>query len=306
MKFVNPQNDIAFRKIFGDEQHKDVLISFLNAVLGLEGAHAIADIDLLSPCEAPKIDLLKQTILDVKARDTTGKQFIVEMQMSDRPALRKRFQYYLAKTYTNQIEVGEDYPKLNQVIFIGILNFSEFEGEAWLTRHLLLNTETGSQDLKDLEFNFIELPKFAKTEAQLESLLDKWLWFLKHAPDLDVIPLHAQNLPALAHAYETANRHGWSKDDFEIYESIAMRRRGERDQLALMLAQGLAEGLEKGREEGREEGLEQGVEKGRMEERRSIVRNLLDMLDDATIATTSGLSVEQVEQLRARHPRLPE
>lgn len=286
MKFVNPQNDIAFRKIFGDVHRKDVLISFLNAVLGLDGAHAIADIELLSPFEAPKVELLKQTILDVKARDTTGKQFIVEMQVSGYPALRKRFQYYAAKTYANQIEVGEDYPRLNQVIFIGILNFTEFEGDTWLTRHLLLNTGTGQQDLKDLEFNFIELPKFTKTEEQLESLLDKWLWFLKRAPDLDVIPPHAQTVPALTHAYETADRHGWSKDDFEIYESIAMRRRGEQDQLALMLAQGKAEGRAEGRAEGeRQKAL-------------AIAGALLSSMDDAQIAQVTGLPMQDISTLR--------
>ncbi|MDP2816373.1 MAG: Rpn family recombination-promoting nuclease/putative transposase, partial [Rectinemataceae bacterium] len=158
MRFVNPQNDIAFKKIFGNEHTKDVLIAFLNAVLDLDGLRAITSVTLLSPYEAPKIAELKQTIVDVKATDGCGKQFIVEMQVSGQPFIKKRFQYYTAKTYVNQIADGEDYPKLNQVIFIGILNFDEFDGKAWLTRHLLLNSDTGKQELKDLEFNFIELP----------------------------------------------------------------------------------------------------------------------------------------------------
>jgi predicted transposase/invertase (TIGR01784 family) len=246
MRFVNPQNDIAFKKIFGNEHCKDVLIAFLNAVLGLDGARAIATVDLLSPFEAPKVAELKQTILDVKARDGQGKQFIVEMQVSGYPALRKRFQYYAAKTYTNQISAGEDYPKLNQVIFIGILNFNEFDGTACLTRHLLLNTETGQQELKDLEFNFIELPKFTKTEAELETAIDKWVWFIKHAPDLEVIPHHAQSEPALLHAYETADRHGWTVDEWELYESCAMRRRGEHDLLEQTRLEGVREGMQQG------------------------------------------------------------
>jgi len=290
MRFANPQNDIAFKKIFGDEHRKDVLISFLNAVLGLEDVRAIEHIDLLSPYELPKIALLKQTILDVRARDGKGKTFIVEMQVDSRPSLRKRFQYYTAKTYVNQIEVGEDYPKLNQVIFIGILSFAEFEGKNWLTRHLLLNTDTGQQDLNDLEFNFIELSKFDKTEEDLKTILDKWVWFIKHAPDLEVIPLHAQVEPALTHAYETANRHGWTKEELEIYESIAMRLRGDMDQREQDKQKGLIEGEAKGRAEGRKE--------GRIEGRVAIARNLLDVLDDATIAATSGLTVEEIRQLR--------
>jgi len=282
MKFVNPQNDIAFKKIFGDEHRKDVLISFLNAVLRLEGVRVIEDVELLSPLEAPKTQDLKQTILDVKACDRTGKHFIVEMQVSGYPALKKRFQYYAAKTYVNQIAQGEDYPKLNQVIFIGILNFTEFEGDAWLTRHLMLNTETSRHELTDIEFNFIELPKFTKTEEELLSPLDKWLWFIKHARDLEVVPTHAQTVPALVHAYETANRHGWTLDDWEIYESCAMRRRGEQDLLELTRSEGRAEGRAEGEHE----------------TRLSIARNLLDVLDDATIATKSGLSVDEVVRLR--------
>lgn len=254
MRFVNPQNDIAFKKIFGNEHCKDVLIGFLNAVLGLEGQRAIETVTLLTPFEAPKVEVLKQTILDVKAHDKQGKHFIVEMQVSGYPALRKRFQYYAAKTYTNQIAAGEDYPKLNQVIFIGILNFKEFDGPAWLTRHLLLNTETGKQELKDLEFNFIELPKFSKTEAELKTAIDKWVWFIKYAPDLEVIPDHAQSDPALRHAYEAADRHGWTLDEWELYESCAMRRRGEQDLLEQTLQQGVQQGLQQGRQEGRQQG----------------------------------------------------
>ncbi|MDP2751556.1 MAG: Rpn family recombination-promoting nuclease/putative transposase [Rhodocyclaceae bacterium] len=243
---MSPTTNRIKPKIFGNEHCKDVLIGFLNAVLGLEGVRAIETVDLLSPYEAPKVEELKQTILDVKAKDGQGKHFIVEMQVSGYPALRKRFQYYAAKTYTNQIAVGEEYPRLNQVIFIGILNFSEFDGTAWLTRHLLLNTETGEQDLKDLEFNFIELPKFSKTESELETAIDKWVWFIKHAPDLDVIPSHAQSEPALRHAYETADRHGWTVNEWNLYESCAMRRRGEHD----LLEQTRQEGRREGRQEG--------------------------------------------------------
>lgn len=283
MRFVNPQNDIAFKKIFGNEHCKDVLIAFLNAVLGLEGRRAIETVDLLSPYQAPKVEELKQTILDVKARDGQGKQFIVEMQVSGYPALKKRFQYYAAKTYVNQIPVGEDYPKLNQVIFIGILNFSQFDGPACITRHLLLNTETGKQELEDLEFNFIELPKFTKTEAELETAIDKWVWFIKYAPDLAMIPGHAQSDPALCHAYETADRHGWTVDEWELYESCAMRRRGEQDLLELT----------------RQQGLQQGVQQGMQQGENNLLRRLLTRrfgtLPEAIIARLTEAGTDQLE-----------
>ena len=171
MKFVNPRNDVAFKKIFGNEEHKEILISFLNAVLDLTGEKEIQDIELLNPYQAPRIEALKYTLLDVRAKDKRGVTFIVEMQVAHVEGLRKRFTYYTSKAYASQIERGQEYPKLNQVIFIGILNFNEFETPHYLTRIQLLNTATYQQELKDLEFNFIELPKFTIAEAALDTTL---------------------------------------------------------------------------------------------------------------------------------------
>ena len=175
MRFVDPKNDLAFKKIFGDENRKEILISFLNAVLDLKGTHEIASIEILNPFQSPKIEMLKYTVLDIRAIDKRGITFIVEMQVEEVEGYRKRFQYYAAKAYSGQIERGEEYPKLNQVIFIGILNFIAFESKNYQSRHLILNLETKDQDLSDIEFNFIELPKFKKTETELTTLLDKWI-----------------------------------------------------------------------------------------------------------------------------------
>ena len=79
MRFVNPKNDVAFKKIFGDENHKEILISFLNAVLNLQDLHEIADLTILNPYQAPKLAALKYTLLDVRAIDKRGVTFIVEM-----------------------------------------------------------------------------------------------------------------------------------------------------------------------------------------------------------------------------------
>jgi predicted transposase/invertase (TIGR01784 family) len=238
MRFVNPKNDVAFKKIFGDEQKKEILISFLNAVLDLTGEREIQDVEILNPYQAPKIALLKNTLLDVRARDRRGVTFIVEMQIERLAGLRKRFTYYVAKTYAGQIERGEDYPHLNQVIFIGVLDFVEFKSEAYLTRHLILNQTTHEQELEDLEFNFIELPKFTKTEAELQTILEKWIYFIKHAEDLEVAPANAQELPLRA-AYEAANRFGWSRDEMELYEARGMRLQDERGAIELALQEGL-------------------------------------------------------------------
>ena len=175
MQFVDVKTDIAFKKIFGSDQHKEILIGFLNAVLELEDDRRINTVILKNPWQPPDIPILKETILDIRAVDNRGVSFIVEMQIKDTKHFGKRALYYTAKAYTGQIKKGENYPKLNQVIFIGILDFNSFEGDNYLTRHLILNRETMNQDLSDLEFNFIELRKFNKIEEELSSIIEKWI-----------------------------------------------------------------------------------------------------------------------------------
>ena len=227
MKFVNPRNDVAFKKIFGNEDHQEILISFLNAVLDLSGDKEIQEIELLNPYQAPRLEALKYTLLYVRAKDKRGVTFIVEMQVAHVEGLRKRFTYYTSKAYASQIERGQDYPKLHQVIFIGILNFTEFETPHYVTRIQLLNTATYQQELKDLEFNFVELSKFTKKAEELATTLEKWLFFLKHADELEVIPDSADSV-ALRAAYQIADQFGWSKEELEVYDYWGIKEQDER------------------------------------------------------------------------------
>jgi predicted transposase/invertase (TIGR01784 family) len=258
MKFVSPRNDLAFKKIFGNENRKNILISFLNAVLNLQGDRTIEDLEILNPYQAPRIQELKYSLLDVQARDKRGVTFIVEMQVEYVAGYEKRFLYYSSKAYVSQIERAVDYPRLNQVIFIGILDFKAFTGENYLTRHLILNTSTGRQEIKDLEFNFIELPKFTKTEAELETLLDKWIFFLKHAEDLEVIPENVDDT-ALRDAYEVANKFGWTKQEMELYDYWDIQAQDARGAVEAARTQGLEEGMQKGMQKGQLLTLRQNI-----------------------------------------------
>ena len=158
MKFVNPKNDVAFKKIFGSQDKTNILISFLNAVLGLSGDKEIQTVELLNPYQTPKLASLKSTILDIKATDKREITYIIEMQIAHVIGIKKRFTYYTAKAYASQIERGEEYPKLNQVIFIGILDFTLFEHNShYLSRHQILDRKTQRQEFKDIELTFIDL-----------------------------------------------------------------------------------------------------------------------------------------------------
>jgi predicted transposase/invertase (TIGR01784 family) len=128
MKFVDVKNDVAFRKIFGNENKTEILISFLNAVLKLKGNQRIQAIVIANPFQLPILPNLKTSIIDVKARDYQGNTFIVEMQVADILGMDKRLLYYTSKEYSQQIVSGEKYTELNPVIFIGIFDFKFTEG----------------------------------------------------------------------------------------------------------------------------------------------------------------------------------
>lgn len=271
MRFVDPKTDIAFKKVFGNQAHKSILIEFLNEILELE--YPIADVEISNTYQPPKLDGLKETSLDVKAKDTQQREFMVEMQVEKEAWFCKRAMYYSSKSYSQQLGVGEKYHLLKPVIFLGILDFCTFEHESPFSRHLLLNTKTGQHDLTDLEFNFIELPKFTKSEAELETTADKWIFFIRQAMNLDHIPANADT-PALRLAYEIAARHQWTREEIEVYEAQEIKLEINRNVV--------------------ETARIEGELKGKIE----VARNLLAIMEDKEIALVAGLDSAIIEQLR--------
>jgi predicted transposase/invertase (TIGR01784 family) len=286
IQFVDPKSDIAFKKIFGNEQKTEILISFLNAVLRLSGEREIAEIEILNPYQAPRLENLKYTLLDIRARDKRGITFIVEMQVERVAAYKKRFVYYTSQAYVSQIERATDYPRLNQVIFIGILDFHAFSGTSYLTRHVIMDDQACTQEIEDLEFHFIELPKFTKSEAELETMLEKWVYFIKHAPDLSVVPASADT-PPLRAAYEVANRFGWSREEMELYDYWSMKEQDERG--AIQIAA----------EEAEHRGIQQGIQQGVQQERITIAHALLQQgTDPSVVASVTGLTPAEVAAIQ--------
>ena len=283
MIFADPKSDIAFKKVFGNENKKEILICFLNAILDLQGDRTIVDLTILNPYQAPKISLLKETNLDVRAKTRAGVTFIVEMQVEKQDYFAKRALYYAAKAYVSQIQKAESYPKLNQVIFIGILDFTLFETREYLSKHLILDAKTSKQEIKDLELNFIELPKFQKQENQLGTVVEKWTYFFKHAGDLTVIPESLSAPHEIVEAFEILQQHNWTQDELDIYDYWQMKEAGHRD--ALETAK--RDGHQEGRQEGRQEGLKETAK-----------RMLQDNIPIEDIVKWTGLSREDLEKLQ--------
>jgi predicted transposase/invertase (TIGR01784 family) len=214
MTFVNPKNEVAFQKIFGSEENTPILISLLNAVLDLRDDQAIQTLQVLNPYQTPPIDAVHTASFDIQAMDQRGTIVSITMLAESIPAVLQRLFFTTATVYAS----NQNIMSLHSVIGIGILDFHVFDGAAALTQHRFRNAQTGNQDVYGMEFHVLELPKFTKTEAELTTLLDKWVFFLKYASTLDSIPASADDA-ALHAAYTAATRSQWSQDDLEMYEA---------------------------------------------------------------------------------------
>ena len=288
MKFADPKNDLAFKKIFGDKNKKEILISFLNSILDFKDDKIIVDIDIVNPYQVPKIEELKETILDIKATNRANENFIVEIQKKDLGDFHKRTLYYTSKAYVEQLNKGNDYSKLKKVYFIGILNFDMFDSKEYVSRHLILNKETLKQDLDDFEFSFIELKKFNKNIKELETILDKWIFFLKNASSLEMIPKEFENIKELKEAFLIATQYKWNKKELEIYDYMKLK---EFDEINARKTAVL-----KAEKRGEERGEKKGEKKAKIE----IAKNSLSQgIDIETIALITGLSKEEIEELKA-------
>lgn len=284
MRFINPKTDYAFKKIFGSEQSHDILISFLNAML-YEGSDTIIEIEILNPYLAPRIRGIKDTYLDVKATISDGAQqnstVIIEMQVLNIEGFEKRILYNAAKTYSTQLGVGEDYIDLQPVIALTITDFDMFPELDQLLSRFILKEKTYLTDypIYDIELVFIELPKFQKQLGELKTLADKWLYFLKTARKLEIVPPVMDAVPAIKKAFAIANQANLTPEEIDDLEHQEIFIQDQRNAI--------------------KKALNQGIEQGKLEERLAIAQQLLDVLDYTSISRTTGLSVEQIAKLRS-------
>ncbi|HJD55395.1 MAG TPA: Rpn family recombination-promoting nuclease/putative transposase [Rickettsia endosymbiont of Pyrocoelia pectoralis] len=197
MSKVNPRVDLAFKKIFGVEGNEDLLISLVNSIV--DEKDQIIEATLLNPYNAKNFKTDKLSILDIKAKSESGKRYNIEIQVADEADYDKRALYYWSKMYTQQLQAGDDYSKLNKTIGIHILNFTSItKTDKYHHAFDLTDKYTGIKYFDDIELHTIELNKFAKNAKEelsdvvkkVKNALDVWLAFLTRH-DL----LNKDNLP---------------------------------------------------------------------------------------------------------------
>ena len=275
MIFINPKTDFAFKKIFGSEKSHGVLISFLNGIL-YGGRSIIEDLTILNPYQAPRIRGVKDTYLDVKAKLHSGETVIIEMQVLNVEGFEKRILYNATKSYAMQLDKGEKYSELNPVIALTITDFEMFSDiDRPISRFVLKENDLLIDYLScDLQLVFLELPKFKRSLEELESLTDKWIYFMQHAPDLDLVPERMGSVLAIQQAFEFANRAMLTRDELDELEHQAFFIQDQ--QGAIVKA------------------MNQGIEVGAKQTKLDVARRLLSVMDDATIA----LTIVEIQELR--------
>jgi len=286
MRFVDVTNDVAFRRIFGNENKTKILISFLNAMLKFEGNHRIAEVQIINPYQLLRIAGEKASIIDVRAKDMRGRQFVIEMQVAEVNGFAKRVQYYACRDYSMQINSGDNYSKLQPTFFIGILDFNFFKSKNYLSNHIILDEITHEHKLDDIKFTFIELKKFNLKANQLKTLIEKWIFFIKNAENLAVIPTDIED-EGLLEAYKDADRYSWDKEELIAYDNVFIAQRDAIGRIELAEKRAMAKGLEK------------GMEKGKIEEKYEVAKRCLNNgMSIELTAQISGLSVKEVAAIQ--------
>lgn len=284
MRFLDVKTDYAFKKVFGSENSKHILISFLNALIDFPEDAKIVDLTIVDPYQIPLVKGMKDTYIDVKVQLSNKKRVIVEMQVLNYEGLEKRILYNAAKAYSSQLKKSEEFKTLEPIIALTITEFVMFkEIDNLITYFKLIEKDMLLLYSDDIELIFIELPKFTKNENTLNTITDKWIFFIKNAGKLEYIPESLKSEEPIREAFEIANTAGMSEQELE--EQWKRKEFIQIQKGAIEFAE--KTGIEKGKKLGRKEGIKETAKK------------MLDIgVDIKLIIQVTGLSEVEIKSLR--------
>jgi predicted transposase/invertase (TIGR01784 family) len=216
MRFIDPKIDFAFKKIFGSSESKDILISFLNAIL-YEAQPLIEDLEIIdSQPENPTLGA-QETRLDVKATINGDRIALVEIQLINVPSFGNRVLYNAAKSYSQQLTGKDRYERLKTVISLKIADFEMFENEPEFMSRFVFQEKEQQFECPDTEIElvFIELPKFSKELAALETTADQWIYFIKNTSTLETVPETLSAVPEIQKAFKIAREDNFSQEELK-------------------------------------------------------------------------------------------
>ena len=300
MPNITPRVDIAFKKIFGVEENKDLLILLINSIVSNEDQ--VVDVVLLNPYNPKNFQNDKLSILDIKAKGVAGKRYNIEIQISDEADYNKRALYYWAKLYTEQLKEAEDYSNLSKAIGIHILNFTSIpESDKYHNVFHIVEKENGMKYFKDLELHTIELKKFTDSVSnelsdlvsKIRTALDIWVAFLTkyNLLDKDHLPKSLEKNAGLIKALNVLEVMNFNEAEREEYENHLKWLQIQTNTLKKARDDALAEGQAIGEARGEAKGEKQAAYK--------IAKKMLECgIEIHTVIEATGLTIEEIESIK--------
>ena len=286
--------DFVFKRIFGNEKHPNVLISFLNAVLNpVDPIKAITLKDTTIEKESLES---KFSRLDVKATTDKGEEINIEIQIKDEKNMIQRSLYYWSRMYYEQLKKGDIYDKLSRTICINLLDFNLLPCDKFHSVYRLKECQT-NEELTDLEeIHFIELKKMKSVNniEEINSQLEEWIYFINQ-PESELVRELERKNEDLKEAKEELIRLSGDEETRKRYEKRMDTLRNERSALKSAEEKGIQKGLQKGLQQGLQKGLEQGAKQEKLEIAKKLIQN---GLDNNFIIETTGLTLDEVRELR--------
>lgn len=304
-KYINPHTDFGFKRLFGSEFNKELLISFLNAMF--HGEQNVQDVTYLNSEQLGDRADARRAIFDVYCENDKGEKFIVEMQNVYQEFFKDRTIYYSTFPIREQAQRGGEWDfRLNPVYTIGLLNFNFADGlenaKRWHHEVKLMEVETHEVFYDKLTYIYVEIPKFDKMESELVTMYDKWMYVLKNISRLKQRPAALQER-VFTRLFEQAEIAKFNNEELKLYEDSMNAYRGIvnaiRTAEKTKYAEGEADSMAKGLAEGLEKGRVEGLEKGRTEGITKVAINMLGKgMPAELVAEMTGLPIDEVQRIQ--------
>jgi len=309
-KYINPFTDFGFKKIFGEEANKDLLIDFLNELLASQN-QKIKDLTFKKSDRLGLTSLDRNVVFDLFCENDKGEKFTVELQKAKQSFFKDRMVYYSSFSIQEQGIKGDWNYQLKAVYIIGILDFiidESKKSKIVVSHNQIMDKERHTVFYDKLSFVTIQMPNFTKTESELETNFDKWLYVIKNLHRLENIPERLKT-KVFEKLFKTASFSALSTTDREKYEESLKYYNDLKNSLDTAFEEGKLEAIneikplleQKNKElEQKDKALEQ--KKAELEQERQklieTVKNLKSLgVSVDIIIKSSGLSKEEIEKL---------
>jgi predicted transposase/invertase (TIGR01784 family) len=273
-KYINPFTDFGFKKLFGSEPNKDLLIDFLNQVLPVK--HRINDLTYARTEHLGNTETDRKAIFDLYCVGKNGERFIVEMQKAKQNFFKDRSVYYSSFPIQEQAKKGDWNYQLAAVYMVGILDFtfSEDAAKPEVRHEVQLKDQQCRVFYNKLTYIYLEMPNFHKTEENLQNNFDKWMYVLQQLPNLQTRPQALQDR-VFQKLFEAAEIARFSPEEKNKYEESLKYYRDLKNVVDTSFDEGKAEG------------------------KAEIALQMKQMgMDPSLISEMTGLSIEKIEQLK--------